>query len=138
MRKIILSFLLVVPPIANAEVDRSIGMAYERYSVIAGAWFVNQKCKFLSDEQAAEFTRDVKAINVSLSLALENPAMQLSIQKSAKAVADSEKYSSCPTVANEIVTYGLTASRAWSTMIRQATIAGAIRLSSPLPSDTTK
>lgn len=137
MQKIILSFLLAIPAIANAEVDRSIGMAYERYSVIAGAWFVNQKCKFLSDEQNAEFTRDVKAINVSLSLALENPAMQLSIQKSAKAVADSETYSSCPAVANEIVTYGVRASRAWSTMIRQATIAGAVRLLAPLTSDTT-
>lgn len=119
MRKIIFSFFLVISSIANAEIDHSIGTTYERYSVIAEAWFANQKCKFLSNELSTEFERNVALMNVSLSSELDNPTTQLSIQDSAKAIADSEKYSGCPTSARDFVVTALMDSREWSAMIRK-------------------
>ena len=114
------SFLLVISSISNAEIEPSIGKSYERYSVIAEAWFANQKCSFLSNEMTAEFERNVALINIALANEFKNPTKQLAIQNSAEAITGSEKYSGCPTSVRDFIVTSLMDARDWSATIRKA------------------
>ena len=84
MKKQLLSiFLIALSATASAE-ERATGVALERYSVIAGGWWLNQKCKFLSGEDSRSFNRDVAVVNTSLATTVDNPNLVLSIQASGK------------------------------------------------------
>ncbi len=122
-----LLLLLALPATVIAQ-ERVIGVALERYSVVAGGWWLNQKCKFLSGEEVKAFSRDVAVVNTSLATTIDNPNLVMSIQASGKQVSESEKYNSCPGVAQEIVTYSASAASQWSNEIRKTVLEAATRL----------
>lgn len=128
MRKHLASFLLVALPVAAIAQERVIGVALERYSVVAGGWWLNQKCKFLSGEEAKTFSRDVAVVNSSLASTVDNPNLVLSIQASGKKVSESETYASCPKHAQEIVSYASSAASQWANEVRKTVLEAATRL----------
>ena len=128
MRKLLVFAILTLCPVAALPQERAIGVALERFGVVAGGWWLNQKCKFLQAEEAAAFGRDVSVVNTSLATSINNPNLVLSIQTSGKKVAESEKYASCPSEAQDIVRYAASAASQWSTEIRRTVLNAASRL----------
>ena len=134
--KIFLILLLFLPIKVLAEDNQAIGVAYERYSVISGAWFLNQKCNFLANDLSGEFTSNVDLLRQSLLLVLKNPTMNNIIDNGARQAAESDKYKDCGKDAKEIVMFAILASRDWSNVIRVATVVTASKLG--VSSDETK
>ena len=128
MKKSLTLLLLLALPATVFSQERVIGVALERYSVVAGGWWINQKCKFLSGEEVKAFSRDVAIVNTSLATTVDNPNLIMSIQASGKKASESEKYASCPSVAQEIVTYAASAASQWSNEIRKTVLEAATRL----------
>jgi hypothetical protein len=128
MKKSLALLVLIALPATVIAQERVVGVALERYSVVAGGWWLNQKCKFLSGEEAKTFSRDVAVVNTSLATTVDNPNVVLSIQTSGKKASESEKYASCPSVAQEIVTYAASAASQWSNEIRKTVLEAATRL----------
>jgi hypothetical protein len=128
MKKLLVSiFLLTLSASVFAE-ERAVGVALERFSVIAGGWWLNKNCKLLSEEKAAEFSRDVAVINTSLTTTLDNPSLIMSIQASGKKVSESEPFASCSNTANEVVSYSVLAANQWATEIRKTVLETATKL----------
>lgn len=50
-----------------------IGSALDNYGKVAGAWYLNGKCKFLDDIKAKEFEQHVATITVALNADLGGP-----------------------------------------------------------------
>lgn len=128
MRKHLVLVLLFALPAGAIAQERVIGVALERYSVVAGGWWLNQKCKFLVGEEAKAFSRDVAVVNTSLATTVDNPNLVLSIQASGKKVAESETYASCPMQAHEIVSYSALAANQWANEVRKVVLEAATRL----------
>ena len=128
MRNYFALLLIVVFPAAAFAQERAIGVALERYGVVAGGWWLNKKCNFISGEEAKVFSRDVAVVNTSLTTTLDNPNLVLSIQASGKRVSESETYASCPKQAQEIVTYAASAASQWASEVRKAVFEAATRL----------
>lgn len=128
MKKYLVSVLLMLIPVTALPQERVVGVALERFGVIAGGWWLNQKCKILSGEDATTFGRDVAVVNTSLATSINNTNLVMSIQASGRKVAESEKYASCASEAHEIVTYAPSAVRQWSNEIRKTVLEAATRL----------
>lgn len=128
MKNSLALLLLVAFPATVVAQERVVGVALERYSVVAGGWWLNQKCKFVSGEELKAFSRDVAVVNTSLATTLDNPNLVMSIQASGKRVSESEKYASCSGDAQEIVTYAASAASQWSNEIRKTVLEAAARL----------
>lgn len=128
MKKNLALLLLIALPATVIAQERVIGVALERFGVVAGGWWLNQKCKFLSGEEIKAFSRDVAVINTSLATSVDNPSLVLSIQASGKKASESEKYASCSSEAQEIVTYAASAANQWSSEIRKTVLEAATRL----------
>lgn len=128
MRKqLALIYLVALSSMAIAQ-ERATGVALERYSVIAGGWWLNQKCKFLSGDEARSFSRDVAVVNTSLATTIDNPNLIMSIQASGRKASESEPYASCPTQAQEIVSYSASAANQWANEVRKVVVEAATRL----------
>jgi hypothetical protein len=128
MKKYHALILLVALPLGAIAQERVIGVALERYSVIAGGWWLNQKCKFLTGEEAKAFSRDVAVLNTSLATTVDNPNLVIFIQASGKKVSESETYASCPKQAQEIVSYSALAANQWANEVRKIVLEAATRL----------
>lgn len=128
MKKLVLSTVLLAMPLLVFPQDRSLGVALERYGVIAGAWFVNQKCRFLTETNAAEFSRDLAVVNTSLATTVANAGLVMSIQASGKKASETEPYSACSKPAEEVVNYAVAAVSQWSNEIRKTVLEAATRL----------
>ena len=128
MKKILISILLFTLSSSVFAEERVIGVALERYSVIAGGWWLNQKCKLLSQDKTGQFTSDVAVINTSLATTINNPNLVMSIQASGKKTSESEPYASCAKVSDEIVNYSSSAASQWANEIRKTVLDAATRL----------
>jgi len=128
MKKLFATVLLISLPVAALAQERAIGVALERFGVVAGGWWLNPKCKILSSEDVAAFNRDVAVINTSLATSIDNPNLVMSIQKASKKTAETEKYAACSTEAKEIVAYAASAAHQWSMEIRKAVLEAATKL----------
>ena len=128
MKKNLIFALLFTLSISAFAEERTVGVALERYSVIAGGWWLNQKCKLLSQDKANQFTNDVAVINTSLATTINNPNLVMSIQASGKKTSESEPYASCEKVSDEIVNYSSLAANQWATEIRKIVLEAATRL----------
>ena len=128
MRKHLVLLLLVALPAGATAQERVIGVALERYSVVARWWWLNQKCKFLSGEEAKASSRDAAVVNISLATTVDNPNLVLSIQASGKKVSESETYASCPKQAQELVSYSASAVNQWANEVRKTVLEAATRL----------
>ena len=83
--------------------QQAFGQLLDTYATIAGGWFMNQRCKHLSDEKADEFERNVATLNVYLQRFVKMPFL-LTIQKSAKNTAeDKARYPECNSETEKIV-----------------------------------
>jgi hypothetical protein len=131
MKKLYTALLLIGFGAAAGAQERVVGVALERYGVIAGAWWLNQKCKLLSVDDTAAFTRDVAVINVSLASTLDNPKVIGQIQASGKKTSETEPYASCLQQAQEIVSYAAPAAARWAGEVRHIVLDAANRLPGP-------
>ncbi len=75
-------------PAAPNDVDRAMGEILERYGVVAGGWWLAQRCDNAEASRRREFQWNVEQITVSLNKLA--PGFPVRIQQSAKAAA--EKY----------------------------------------------
>jgi hypothetical protein len=128
MKKLLVSAVLAFVPMLAFPQDRSLGVALERFGVVSGGWWLNQRCKFLAAEEAAAFGRDLAVVNTSLTTSVANPNMVVSIQGSARMAAEAEKYASCSAEAQDIVKYSAAAAGQWSNEIRRIVLEAATRL----------
>ena len=131
MRKIVAIVLLVTTPLAGLSQDRSVGIALERFATISGGWWLDQRCKILSAEEAASFARDLSVVNVALTTTLNDPATVLRLQGSARKGAEDPRYASCSDEVRDIVKYTATTVGAWSNDIRRSVLEGAAKLPGP-------
>ena len=114
---VVISVLLSAAPIQAAESangqngtsapltpqQQAFGQLLDTYATIAGGWFMNQRCKHLTDEKAAEFERNVATLNIYLQGFVKMPFL-LTIQKSAKNTAeDKARYPECNSETEKIV-----------------------------------
>jgi hypothetical protein len=127
--------LLPLVGVPKAFSQPAIGVALDRYATIAGATFLDQKCKFFAESLATEFRAHVLLIRISLEIAIGNSNMLALIDSSAKKVIDSEQYSACPKDAEKIVVDALFMARGWSLTIRKATVEGAASAGASPPSE---
>src|SRR5690606_20408284 len=75
-----------------------------RYQVIAGAWYVNKKCNFLSVKESENLEKHVGALNVyAQHNQLAPTEILLQMQKNAQFGASLPKYSSCGEEAKNMV-----------------------------------
>jgi hypothetical protein len=90
----------------NEQQKKAIGALYDGYATVAGAWYLNSKCKVLSESESKKFDW-YSAQFTKIIASLKNDTMIKSIQKSAKSVAENEKYEDCGNEARKIVFGGL-------------------------------
>lgn len=96
-----------------------IGQALDDYAKVAGAWFLNKRCRFVTGVKAKKFDDNTAIINVTLSQDINNPDFLLVIQKHARQVAESEKYKNCGRESKNIVNWGVMHAKNWSTEIKR-------------------
>jgi len=99
-----------------------IGVAYERFGILAGAWWLEARCQTLAVDERKIFERDLAVVNVSLATSLDSNSMVLGIQLSAKKAADGERYAKCNDEVKEIVKFAYVVGREWSAEIRRAVL----------------
>jgi hypothetical protein len=126
--KYMISIFLIFFSQSSFAQERTIGIALERYSVLAGAWALDQRCKILDEAEQAAFRLDFAVINVSLTTTLNNPNLIYGIQNSGKKAADSDRYKKCDSEVPGIVRYASAAARQWSGEIRKTVLEAATRL----------
>ena len=84
---LILISLVMFPHEASAQREKDIGQTLEQFAKIAGGWYLNKKCKNLSDELAREFEWHAAKITVQLGKENVNKKLLFGIQKSARDVS---------------------------------------------------
>lgn len=122
MNKKILLFLFLLPFNSIAEKpskDMLVGQALDNYGKIAGAWYLNKYCSFLSVPKVKLFEENVASITVALNQDIGNPQILFKIQKSSKTVAESKKYAGCKKTSEEIVIWGVNYAKVWNIEIQK-------------------
>ena len=76
------------------EQKKVVGVLFDKYATVAGAWFVNNNCSILNEKENSEFFWYTSEFTKIVS-SLKNPKMVTSIQKSAKKVSEQDKYKKC-------------------------------------------
>jgi hypothetical protein len=99
--------------------DDMIGSALEEYGKVAGAWFLNERCSYIENDDQQTFEDNVALITTALGQDLGNPKMLFMIQASAKKAANDPKYSDCNGTTKELFEYGHNHSTNWSEQIRK-------------------
>ncbi len=89
------------------------------YGNIAGGWYLNERCSFLTEDELTTFKKNIASITVALGKETGNPKMLVMMQKSAKGVAYNEKYSGCGDEPENIVKQTSTHASAWANQIRK-------------------
>jgi hypothetical protein len=122
MKIIIFTLMFVFSTCLSAEKpsqEQLLGEAFVDYGNIAGGWYLNERCSFLTEEELTTFNNDVASITVALGKDTSNPKMLAMIQKSAKGVAYNEKFSSCGKEPENIVKQTSSHASAWANQIRE-------------------
>lgn len=91
--------------------DLAPGTLLNRYSGLAGAWWLDTECRFLSDDQKREFAWHISEISLAIAKRTGKPRTLDALQKTAKQHVD-KKYSGCPSGSQKIVTEGFERARA--------------------------
>lgn len=102
--------------LANQDLVAS---ALDEYGKVAGAWFLNERCAYLNDQDKSQFKDNVALITVALGQDLGGPQMLYMVQSGAKRATDDPKYSDCNGTAKELFEYGHNHSKNWSEQIRK-------------------
>ena len=84
------------------EQKKVVGVLFDKYATVAGAWFVNNNCSILNEKENSEFFWYTSEFTKIVS-SLKNPKMVTSIQKSAKKVSEQDKYKKCGDESKEVV-----------------------------------
>ena len=124
MKNLIITLVIVIyAPFSfgqTPEQKKMIGSALANYSKVAGAWYLNKRCKFLDNEKLKIFEKDVAAITIALSNDLRGSNILNSIQVSAKKVAESDQYAECgDELKKNIVDWGVNYAENWSLQIKK-------------------
>lgn len=93
--------------------------ALDEYGKVAGAWFLNQRCLYITGQELKAFEEDVANITVALGNDIGNPQMLFMIQAGAKKATQEGKYQDCNGVAKELFEYGRAHAKNWSDQIQQ-------------------
>ena len=112
-----LSFMTFATEMTTRE--SLVASALDDYGMVAGAWFINKKCNFVSGDNSQAFEENVATITVALGQDLGGPAMLFAVQKGAKNTVEKEPYSECKEKAKEVFDYGYAHSKNWSDQIKK-------------------
>jgi len=123
MKHIILIIAILLLPTKafsneNELQKRLIASALEEYGKVAGAWYLNEKCNYIKNEEKSKFKDNVALITVALAKDLASPKLLYPIQNSAKNIIEKPKYSDCKGKTKDIFSYGYNHSINWSNQIR--------------------
>jgi len=107
---LILSVLIGNTAIANdnksvaSTAKQPLGVVLDQYATIAGGWYLNEKCDFLSSELKKEFEAYVANCTIKLNqkVNIEFDFLQ-SLQRSGRAVAYSDQYPCASSETNDAV-----------------------------------
>ncbi|WP_105102752.1 hypothetical protein [Microbulbifer pacificus] len=114
--------LMFTTPLSAQQIqsrDTMIASALDEYGKVAGSWFLNEKCTFLSKEERSSFEESVALITVTLGREIGNPTILFVIQKGAKSATEKPEYSGCNSTSKELFQYGYDHSKNWSDQIRR-------------------
>jgi hypothetical protein len=125
MKQVLFVLLMVAASHAGAQTesakpaDPAMDEALRDYSVVAGGWYVNQRCWFVTGEARDKFTRDLEVINVALVRDLGRTERLREIQQAVRIGASSPPYDSCGAEAEELVNATSNHAGLWSDAIRR-------------------
>jgi hypothetical protein len=122
MKRLLTVLLLVATTQAQAQteaVDTAMEEALRDYSAVAGGWYVNQRCWFVTGEARDKFTRDLELINVALVRDLGRTERLRELQQAAQIGANRPPYNACGAEAEELVTSTSNHAGLWSDAIRE-------------------
>jgi hypothetical protein len=89
-----------IEPISKKE----IAVMLDNYATIAGGWYLNEKCDYLSPELKKEFEQYVSNCTVKMNKKIKNDFDLLkSLQRAGKNTADNQKYSCTSKETNDLV-----------------------------------
>jgi hypothetical protein len=129
MREITLIFCLFISGLSYSQTnspvqDNLLGEALDDYGTVAGAWYLEQHCSFLGDEEAKKFEKSVAKITTTLRSEISNPDMLLQIQEAAKEAAQKKRYSTCGGEVKELVIDSSKHAANWAEQIQQIQFGG--------------
>ena len=133
MRMLLVSLIIVAsqaaaqtesaqPNAPGAPVDTAMEEALRDYSAVAGGWYVNQRCWFVTGDAREKFTRDLELINVALVRDLGRTERLREIQQAAQIGANSPPYNACGSEAEELVMSTSNHAGLWSDAIRKLVV----------------
>lgn len=93
--------------------EREIGRLLDHYATVAGGWYLNEQCHFLSVQDGTELTWHVERINLGMHQLID-AAFLSRLRQSGKATAESPKYAQCDADARRVVQEVLILARAFS------------------------
>lgn len=96
-----------------------VGAALDDYAKVAGGWFINQRCKFISGTDLKSYETDFATITVAMGQVTGNPRMLLGLQSDAMKLADSPKYAGCADLQRQIVAVTSGHVHDWAAEIRR-------------------
>ena len=99
--------------------ENLIAAALDDYGKVAAAWFLNERCKYINEEERIKFKDNVALITGALGKDLGGPQMLYMVQGGAKKATEQSKYEKCDGEAKELFDYGYKHSRNWSNQIRK-------------------
>lgn len=111
-------FVLAAPLVQaqDAYRDMSTDQALEVYSGITAGWFINQNCKLLSTEQAAELKTSWETVLQKLKLTW-NPELFPMVEDASKDVAADKPYKKCGREAKDAVLDAVKLAKEWAAEI---------------------
>jgi hypothetical protein len=95
--------LLIACTSAQAETRGEIGRWLERYGIVAGAWFVNQRCHIFTSSQRIEFDWLVAESKSALRQRLSRPGFIQRVEEGGRAAAAMPEYASCGEASRAVV-----------------------------------
>lgn len=91
--------------------DLAPGTDLHKFSGLAGVWWLDSKCRFLTDDEKRELAWHISEIRLAIAKKTGKPKTLNALQRTAKKHVD-EKYSDCEPSSRKIVIQGLDRGRA--------------------------
>jgi len=126
MRQLVTGILLLTATLnasaQSEEADVAMDAALRDYSAVAGGWYLNERCWFLTGGVKDNFTENLELINLALVRDLGRTDALRDIQRASQLAAARPPYNACGAEADEVVKSTSTHAASWAEEIRKLII----------------